>query len=59
MIGDYIYKNNKNEELKELKLAYEAQRQNFQMMYLDTPFEAIWDDHDYGMNDTGANFLHQ
>ena len=27
------------------------------MMNLDFPFQAIWDDHDYGMNDAGLIIL--
>ena len=26
------------------------------MMNLDFPFQAIWDDHDYGLNDAGIEY---
>ena len=29
---------------------------NFEKMNLNFPFEAIWDDHDYGVNDGGGDF---
>ena len=56
MIGDNVYGDSEKEDLDELKLAYKTQEQNFKMMNLDFPFQAIWDDHDYGMNDAGANY---
>ena len=45
----------KKKILRELSSAYHTQRQNFEIMNLNFPFEAIWDDHDYGMNDAGLN----
>ena len=51
MIGDNVYGDSEDKDLKELRSAYESQRQNFEIMNLNFPFEAIWDDHDYGMND--------
>ena len=56
MIGDNVYGDTQREDLRELKLAYKQQRQNFDMMELDFPFEAIWDDHDYGLNDAGKEY---
>ena len=56
MIGDNVYGDSEKEDLDELKLAYKTQKQNFEMMNLDFPFQAIWDDHDYGMNDAGVNY---
>ena len=56
MIGDNVYGDSETEDLKELKLAYKKQKKNFEMMELDFPFEAIWDDHDYGMNDSGKDY---
>ena len=56
MIGDNVYGDSEKEDLDELKLAYKTQKQNFEMMNLDFPFQAIWDDHDYGMNDAGADY---
>ena len=56
MIGDNVYGDSKEEDLEELKLAYKIQKKNFQMMNLDFPFQAIWDDHDYGLNDAGIEY---
>mgnify|MGYP001287202656 FL=1 len=56
MIGDNVYGDSEKEDLDELKLAYKIQKQNFEMMNFDFPFQAIWDDHDYGMNDAGADY---
>ena len=56
MIGDNVYGDSEKEDLDELKLAYKTQKQNFEMMNLDFPFQAIWDDHDYGMNDAGVDY---
>ena len=56
MLGDNVYGDSEKEDLEELKLAYKTQKQNFEMMNLDFPFQAIWDDHDYGMNDAGVDY---
>ena len=56
MIGDNVYGDSEEKDLEELKSAYEIQRQNFEMMNFKFPFEAIWDDHDYGMNDAGVEY---
>ena len=57
MIGDNVYGDSNTENLKELKSAYKLQKQNFDKMNFDFPFEAIWDDHDYGLNDGGKEYL--
>ena len=59
MIGDNVYGDSEKEDLNELKLAYKTQKQNFEMMNLDFPFQAIWDDHDYGKNDAGVEYPHK
>jgi len=59
MIGDNVYGDSETKDLKELKLAYKKQKENFGMMKLNFPFEAIWDDHDYGMNDAGKEYLYK
>ena len=56
MIGDNVYGDSEEKDLKELRLAYEIQSKNFEKMNLNFPFEAIWDDHDYGMNDAGVEY---
>ena len=59
MIGDNVYGDSEEKDLKELSSAYETPRQNFEVMNLNFPFEAIWDDHDYGMNDAGVEYPHK
>ena len=59
MIGDNVYGDSETENLAELKLAYKTQKKNFAMMNLNFPFQAIWDDHDYGMNDAGVDYLYK
>ena len=56
MLGDNVYGDSQTEDLKELKSAYKKQKENFNNMGLNLPFEAIWDDHDYGLNDGGKNY---
>jgi alkaline phosphatase D len=56
MIGDNVYGDTEREDLYELKLAYKKQMNNFNLMNLDFPIEAIWDDHDYGRNDGGRDY---
>ena len=41
MIGDNVYGDSEEEDLKELKSAYKSQKKNFQKLDLDFPFEAI------------------
>ena len=57
MIGDNVYGDTERQDLHELELAYEKQESNFKRLKLNFPFEAIWDDHDYGRNDGGKNYL--
>ena len=56
MLGDNVYGDSQTEDLKELKSAYKKQKENFNNMGLNLPFEAIWDVHDYGLNDGGKNY---
>ena len=56
MIGDNVYGDTERKDLQELKFAYRKQKDNFKKMKLNFPFEAIWDDHDYGQNDGGKNY---
>ena len=44
------------QELNELKSAYKKQKENFDLMGLDFPIEAIWDDNDYGVSDGGKEY---
>ena len=57
MLGDNIYGSSKNGDLKKLELAYKIQKSNFKKFSFNPDFEAIWDDHDYGLNDGGKEYL--
>jgi Phosphodiesterase/alkaline phosphatase D len=59
MIGDNVYGDSEREDLNELREAYDKQRQNFNNLDLSVPFEAIWDDHDYGLNDAGKEYAYK
>ncbi len=56
LMGDNVYGNSVSEDLKELRLAYEIQKQNFKKLDLNIPIEAIWDDNDYGLGDGGKEY---
>ena len=56
MMGDNVYGNSKSEDLKELRVAYNKQKQNFDKLDFDFPIEAIWDDNDYGLGDGGKEY---
>ena len=56
MMGDNVYGNSKSEDLKELRIAYNKQKQNFDKLDFDFPIEAIWDDNDYGLGDGGKEY---
>jgi alkaline phosphatase D len=57
MLGDNVYGDSEREDLLELREAYDKQRQNFDSFNFNFPFEAIWDDHDYGLNDAGKEYI--
>lgn len=59
MIGDNVYGDSEREDLLELREAYDKQRQNFDNLNLNFPIEAIWDDHDYGLNDAGKEYAYK
>lgn len=61
MIGDNVYGDVKGPEVRELSAAYTAQarRPEFAEARAAVPMLAIWDDHDYGSNDGGAEFPHK
>ena len=59
MLGDNVYGDSEREDLLELKEAYDKQRENFDSLNLNFPFEAIWDDHDYGLNDAGKDYAYK
>ena len=59
MLGDNVYGDTDSNDLIELRDAYEKQRENFDRLNLNFPFEAIWDDHDYGKNDGGKEYRYK
>ena len=57
MLGDNVYGSSKKGDMKNMISAYTLQKQNFDKFEFNLPFEAIWDDHDYGLNDGGKEHL--
>lgn len=55
-LGDNIYAD--TEDMAVMRTKYERLGANpdFQRLQRSTPFYAIWDDHDYGVNDGGAEY---
>ncbi len=60
MLGDNVYGDFKKRDASELIQAYrdQAVRPELARARQAMPFLAIWDDHDYGGNDRGADFPH-
>ena len=56
MIGDNVYGDGGSEDLSDLRRAYNQQKENFKILDLNFPIAAIWDDHDYGLNDGGKEY---
>jgi alkaline phosphatase D len=56
--GDNVYASDQPWSLKQLQEAYELAAKHESMMQLmhSVPYMAMWDDHDYGMNDAGVEF---
>ena len=56
MIGDNVYAEGPDE--RRLRAAYDtlAAREEFTALREAVPLYAIWDDHDYGINDVGAEY---
>lgn len=61
MMGDNVYGDFNDPSGERLAAAYAAQaaRDEFREARTNVPMLAIWDDHDYGMNDGGADFEHR
>ena len=59
--GDNVYASAQPWSLQRLEQAYAAQAAapSFARLRQATPHLAIWDDHDYGLNDGGAEFVHK
>jgi len=59
--GDNVYASGKPWSLQKLNAAYAqlASHAGFRQLRETVPHLAIWDDHDYGLNDGGADFAHK
>jgi alkaline phosphatase D len=59
--GDNVYGDAVPFDLARLRQAYAEleSKDNFQRLRLTTPHLAVWDDHDYGLNDGGVDFAHK
>lgn len=59
--GDNVYASDAPFEIDKLRKAYAdlAAKDNFQRLRNTTPHLAVWDDHDFGVNDGGAEFAHK
>jgi alkaline phosphatase D len=58
LMGDNVYGDVSSEAMTELRDAYAAlmAQPGFRRFRAEVPILAIWDDHDYGGNDAGADF---
>ncbi len=59
--GDNVYASGAPFDIDRLRKAYDglAGKDNFRLLRNTTPHLAVWDDHDYGLNDGGAEFAHK
>jgi alkaline phosphatase D len=55
-LGDNIYADTRDMDLMRRKYATLAAQPGFKRLRDTTPLVAMWDDHDYGENDAGAEF---
>lgn len=55
-LGDNVYLDTRDPEVMRRKYAQLAAQPGFQRLRATTPILAIWDDHDYGENDAGADY---
>jgi alkaline phosphatase D len=63
MLGDNVYGSSTPEDpqLSDLRAAYfqMARRSEFRAVVSGVPTVAVWDDHDFGKNDAGGDFVHK
>lgn len=59
--GDNVYADQPPFDIARVRKAYDdlAAKENFRLLRNTTPHLAVWDDHDYGLNDGGAEFAHK
>ena len=55
-LGDNVYLDTRDPNEMRAKYAKLAAKPGFQKLRATTPILAVWDDHDYGENDAGAEF---
>lgn len=55
-LGDNVYGDDDNEDLKNLKKAYEIQKTKLPKWINNIDIMSIWDDHDFGKNDAGMEY---
>lgn len=55
-LGDNVYLDTRAPEVMRRKYAQLAAQPGFQKLRASVPILAIWDDHDYGENDAGADY---
>ena len=55
-MGDNVYGDSKDGLLKEMEISYMKQKEMFPKWLYTKKLNAIWDDHDYGKNDGGAEY---
>lgn len=61
MMGDNVYGDSESPDIDELIGAYAAAlaRPDYRAFREAMPFAATWDDHDYGLNDAGADYAYK
>ena len=58
-LGDNVYGDIPSGELTLLEMAYQRFNKNMPDWFREVEIYAIWDDHDYGLNDGGANYRYK
>lgn len=56
LLGDNIYADTSDMTLMQKKYDQLAAKEGYQRLLETCPVEAIWDDHDYGLNDAGKEY---
>lgn len=55
-MGDNIYADTEDTEVRRGKYLQQCAKAEFVKLKMAAPFMAVWDDHDYGYNDVGAEY---
>ena len=55
-LGDNVYGDTRNGSLRKMKSAYDKQKKVLPDFLNDISIFSIWDDHDFGINDGGADY---